>query len=187
MVQVFGGFIEDLPHGEEYLEISFLPNSVPLKQRWRANGVSADFIAEYLKIFSVGLADVPLSLHNQSAVKYIANELLENAMKYSDETTQFTTKIAFHLYPHQVIFQATNSVAPQDLENFQQIIRKIIHSKEPHELYIQQMEANVENDTSSGLGFLSMICDYSAKLGWKFEELNNPPLRIVTTMVSLPL
>jgi hypothetical protein len=49
------------------------------------------------------------------------------------------------------------------------------------------MESNANDEnTNSGLGLLSMICDYSAKISWKFEMLQTEPsLVTVTTMVSL--
>ncbi|MGC8711268.1 MAG: hypothetical protein ACP5RH_02650 [Leptodesmis sp.] len=39
---------------------------------------------------------------------------------------------------------------------------------------------------SSGLGLLTMMTDYLAKLGWKFETINtDPQIILVTTMVQL--
>ena len=55
------------------------------------------------------------------------------------------------------------------------------------------MEANAEDEGSkhSGLGFLSMACDYGAKIGWRFETFETvemeSPITIVTTSVSLSL
>jgi len=55
-------------------------------------------------------------------------------------------------------------------------------------LYIHQLEQNAADETStaSRLGFLTMINDYMATLGWKFETLaKTPPVTTVTTMVRL--
>ena len=56
-------------------------------------------------------------------------------------------------------------------------------------LYIEQIEKNaMTNDDCSGLGFLTMINDYSAKLGWKFDTIknnNSEPVLTVTTMVQI--
>ena len=41
-------------------------------------------------------------------------------------------------------------------------------------MYLQQIEINAESETeseTSGLGLLTMINDYSAKIGWKFEPV----------------
>nr|WP_245912130.1 hypothetical protein [Calothrix elsteri] len=59
-----------------------------------------------------------------------------------------------------------------------------------NELYFSQLEKNAEdeNSTASGLGLLSMINDYSAMLGWKFETIQEKPEIItVTTMVQLTI
>jgi hypothetical protein len=43
-----------------------------------------------------------------------------------------------------------------------------------------------ESESESGLGLLTMMNDYLAKLGWKFETVQQDPEVIaVTTMVRL--
>ena len=45
-----------------------------------------------------------------------------------------------------------------------------------------------ENSEASGLGLLTMINDYSAKLGWKFETTKeNPNIIDVTTMAQIQI
>jgi len=195
--QTFGHFVEAMPDDVEYLIIGFSANSIPLKQRWRNNGLSADFIADYLQAFFVGLEekfandaknDAVIPAKSKNAAKYIANELLENAMKFSDDSIRYQTKIAFHLYGDKLVFHVVNAIKSEDVENFQKFIKRLLAADDPNELYIQQMELNAsgENEGGSGLGFLSMMCDYSAKLGWRFETFDaQPPVVSVTTMVSL--
>ena len=87
MAEIFGDFIDYLPSSQEFLIIGFSPSSTPLKQRWRNNGLSADFLADYLTTFFPGKEDDPNTIQRQAEVKnavsYIANELLENAMKFN--------------------------------------------------------------------------------------------------------
>jgi hypothetical protein len=53
-------------------------------------------------------------------------------------------------------------------------------------LYILQLEKN--DDEQSGLGFLTMLNDYGAELGWKFEDLPKESSEMaVTTMVQLSI
>ena len=125
----------------------------------------------------------------RNAVKYIANELLENAMKFQNKTVPFTAKIQFSLYHNKLVFCVTNGISEQQLESLQTFIKKLLNG-EPEKLYIETMKANAwqaNNTMTSGLGLLSMICDYSAKLGWKFEKQTDPPLITVTTVVCLDL
>ncbi len=190
MIQTFGDFIEQSA-SPEYLIIGFSPSSVPLKQRWRNNGLSADFLADYLATFFPGNEDEPSTIDRQaeikSAVSYIANELLENAMKFNDETSEYPIDIKLQLQSDGVIFSVANSISPQAVGKFQAYIQHLLAS-EPSELYMEQLEKNAADDncTDSGLGLLTMLSDYTAKIGWKFQTVQKDPEVIaVTTMVQL--
>ncbi len=189
--KTYGDFIQDLPPSQEYLILSFSPGSIPLRQRWRNNCLSADFLADYLSTFflagdeQAGKSEKQVEV--QSAVSYIANELLENAMKYGCETSPFPISIQIHLNPDLIVFQLTNSIHLEQTSKFQAHINNLIAS-DPEELYIAQLEKSAMNDsdTESSLGFLTMLNDYGAKLGWKFEELPQQSQELtVTTMVQL--
>jgi hypothetical protein len=190
MIKTFGDFIE-LPATPEYLIIGFSPSSIPLKQRWRNNGLSADFMADYLATFFPGNEDDSSTIERQaeikSAVSYIANELLENAMKFNNETSEYPINIKLQLESDGVIFSVVNSISPQAVDKFQAYIQQLLAS-DPSELYIQQLEKNAveESCTDSGLGLLTMLTDYTAKIGWKFQTVHKEPEVIaVTTMVQL--
>lgn len=186
---VFGSFVQNLPPSQEYLILSFSPGSIPLRQRWRNNCLSADFLADYLSTFFLGSDDQQPDSQKQaevkSAVSYIANELLENAMKYGLEKSPFPISIQIHLNPELIIFQQTNSIHFEQVQKFQAHIEKLING-DPGELYILQLEKN--DGEQSGLGFLTMLNDYGAELGWKFEDLPEESSEMaVTTMVQLTI
>jgi hypothetical protein len=190
MIQTFGNFIEPTP-SQEYLIIGFSPSSIPLKQRWRNNGLSADFLADYLTTFFPGNQDDDSALRRQaeikSAVSYIANELLENAMKFNDENSHYPIDIKLQLKNDGLIFSVANSISPPSVSKFQAYIQKLL-ACDPSEMYIDQLEKNAADDncSGSGLGLLTMLNDYSAKMGWKFEIVQKDPEVIaVTTMVQL--
>ncbi len=189
--QIFGDFSEELPVEQEYLTIVFSPTSVPVKQRWRTNGLSADFMADYFATFFPSREDATTETNTKaevkSAVSFIGNELLENAMKFSDDTSPHPISLTLQMHSDKLIFLATNSVKPQTIAKFQAFIEELMNS-DPSELYIRQLENNAEDESASvsGLGFLTMMNDYLAKLGWKFEALPEYPEAIaVTTMVQL--
>jgi hypothetical protein len=195
--QIFGDFIEEYKGDGDYLKLGFSPSSIPLQRRWRTNGLSADFIADYLEVFFIGQPatnsdpTIPIPVRSKNAVKYIANELLENAMKFSDETSHYSTRIAFHLYSDKLVFHVTNSITPQNMKRLKAFIKEVTQG-DPSELYFRCMEANANDDNNghSGLGLLSMINDYSAQLAWKFDTLqidHEPPTPVVTTMVCLKI
>jgi hypothetical protein len=189
--RVFGNFIDNLPPSQEYLILSFSPSSIPLKQRWRNNCLSADFLADYLSTFFFSNdTQIKTSIEVlKSAVSYIANELLENAMKYGEAKPASPISLQIHLSQNHIVFELTNSININNVTYFQEYIQELI-TTDTNELYINKLEANAlnENETESGLGFLTMINDYDAKLGWKFEAaIQQIPEIVVTTMVQLEI
>lgn len=191
MAEIFGEFIETDEY-KKYLTLGFSPSSLPLEQLWRNNGISADYIAEFLT--SIYHNDVDDSnaktqlIEIKSTVNYIANELLENAMKFCDRKASYPITVHIQLVANEIRLFLKNSIIPSTAEKFQVFIQQLLNS-DPEELYIQQLEKSAEEDTTnSGLGFISMVTDYSAKLGWKFQTLKENPVEMtVTTVVRLIL
>jgi len=173
--KIFGEFNDELSENSEFLMLGFSPNSVTTKQKWENNSLSADFLADYLSnFFPVDDNDPTTSERQeelQGAVSYIANELLENAMKFSSEEL-YPVSLQVHLYDDHLLLSLTNSVYQDKLESFHSFIEELLNN-DPQELYMARM-ANFEEDENlhvSRLGLLTMINDYNAKLGWKFESL----------------
>lgn len=189
MRQVFGHFDESII-SNEYLVLGFSPSSVPLKQRWRNNGLSADFLADYLTTFFPANETDANALEKQVVVKgavgYVANELLENAMKFNDGASDFPINVHLQLRNNCIVFHVTNSVPPETVSAFQDFIQRLLNS-DPQELYIRQLE-NTDDQNTSQVGLLTMMNDYMAELGWKFETVQQDPMIItVTTMVRLAI
>ena len=191
MTQIFGDFIEKEEGSGEYLKIGFSPNSIPLQQRWRNNGLSADFLAGYLSTFFPG--EDPGSTDRQTeikdAVSYIANELLENSMKFSYAPSHHSVSIEMFLEADVITLYATNSIDPKTTEPFQQFLQRLL-TEDPNELYIEQLERNAEADDEgneggdvSGLGFLTMLNDYGATLAWRFVPLGHNGAGVVLTTI----
>lgn len=128
----------------------------------------------------------------QDAVRYIANELLENAMKFHDEGSGQPISIKLQLHPDRLVFWVTNSVKPEAIAPFQRFIQEIL-AAQPLELYLQQLEQNALSDehTASGIGLLTMMVDDRAIVGWKFTQLEQAPemlpVTTVTTQVQVPI
>ena len=198
MPQIFGDFVECFPLAQDSLELelTFTPNSLPIKKRWRSNRLSANFMADYFSNFLPVDEDDPAQKRrikeSKGAVSYVANELLENAIKFNARGTNFKIKFGIYFIEEAdltAVLFATNCVSAERLDKFQKFIQELLGS-DPEKLYVQQIEksAQEENSGASGLGFLTMINDYSAKLGWKFEIVQKDPKMIaVTTMVLVPV
>lgn len=188
MSEIVGEFLEDGASVIEGLELTFTPTSLPLKQRWRNNGLSADFMADYVGTFLPRDDDDAGSQARHGdiigAIKYIANELLENGMKYNDDRLGQPIRMKLVLAADHIVFSESNSVAAERLDAFRSFVRELSDS-DPGEMYIRQLERSAETG-GSGLGLLTMMNDYGARLGWKFEDLGNGGVR-VTTQVRIDI
>src|SRR6476469_5048823 len=169
MTEIFGDFQDELPISEEYLIMGFSPSSASLKQRWRNNGLSANFMADYLMVFLPVSDDNAVAIARQeeikSAISFIANELLENAMKFNDYSSLRPIVVQLQLFQDRVVLLVTNAVEPDTVEIFKTLIQEIITS-DPSEMLIRQLEKNADAKTDSGVGLLTMINDYGAQVGW---------------------
>lgn len=197
MAEIFGEFDDGCENvGGEYLVLCFSPNSIPIKQRWRNNGLSADFLGDYLATFFPADEPDKLLKRNQikGAIRYIANELLENAMKYNDVTKHYSVNIRFQLYSDHLIFWVSNSISSENITKFKSFIRELSES-DPQVMYLQRLKQNIKrnfqeekHNRSGGIGFLTMINDYNAQLSWKIESFpTEEPIAVVTTRVKIDI
>ncbi|BAZ29856.1 hypothetical protein NIES4074_23030 [Cylindrospermum sp. NIES-4074] len=191
--QIFGDFIPVFPPEQDSLELSFTPSSRPIKQRWRSNRLSAHFMADYFTNFLPIDEDEPNQekriKESKAAVSYVANELLENAMKFNDGNSNYKVRFGIHFLNETnsitaVIF-ASNSIKSGGEDKLKAFIEELLAS-DTDEMYVRQIERSAEEYGSSGLGLLTMINDYSAKIGWKLETIQQEPLVMaVTTMAQI--
>lgn len=190
--ELYGNFDEGLPPSQEYLRIQFSPSSVPLKQRWRNNGLSANFIADFLVTFfpkdksEVNREERKAEI--QGVIGYIANELLENAMKFTDDNAQHPISITLYLLSDRLVFLSTNSASMHTKEQLQKFIRQFEYTN-PNQLYLEQLEKSaLDEGDSGGMGILTMINDYFAEVGWKLENIQGrSEIILVSTMVQLTI
>jgi hypothetical protein len=190
-IQTFGDFQDESIVSREYLSIVFSPSSIPLRERWRTNRLSANFLADYFSTFfpgegqPAGMSDPKSEL--MGIITFIANELLENAMKFSDAASTEAVMLTLQLYPDKLVFLTRNQVDTTIEGDLREFIQTLLAS-DPAELYIQQIEkqAQDENSHSSGLGILTIINDYAAQVGWQLCPLEGVGAG-VTTKVQLQI
>lgn len=192
MNQIFGNFSEDIL-ANKLFKIEFFLHSIPLIRRRQTRYLSIAFIGDYLSnLFPVhqeeNIAFFEKQLEIKSAVTYITNELLENSMKFSYEQANYPIKLGICLLEKNLVFIASNGVNPKALNRLKNFIDELTNA-EIDELYFRQLEKGAEEKSEeSRLGFLSMMNDYSAKLGWKVETINtDPEITTITTMVQLAI
>jgi len=177
-VQIFGDFIQQVPSSQEYLTLHFSPSAAARKRRWRNYGLSADFLGDYFAAFFPGdaLSDSKINQRDsvKAAVSYVANELIENAVKYNDDSAGLPVSISLHLYEHQIIFHAVNFASPAIAEQYQAFIRVLL-AADLDEFYMTQLEKTAMGGGGSSIGVLTMMNDYAAQFGWQFQTIESMP------------
>ena len=175
----------------EYLALSFSPVSAPLRSRWRNNGISADFLGDYVRTFlptpgdSAGCNQSEI----QHAVTYIANEFLENAMKYHKRDADIPIGIRVELTNDSIMVSTSNGIGSTQAERYKAFVEHILND-DPGDLLIRHLEggSSSQEPNSSCLGLLTMINDYGVQLGWRFDRhAEDIDVLTVTTSAVLPL
>ncbi|HBQ99617.1 MULTISPECIES: DUF6272 family protein [unclassified Roseofilum] len=175
MEKILGDFIKEFPPEHDSLELTFTPSSQPQKKRWKNNRLSAYFLADYFSSFLPLDDDQRRVAESKASVSYIANELLENAIKFHDQSVNCKVMFGIHFIQqpdHSIVAAifATNTVQSQTLISFEEFIDQLLNA-DLEELYIDQVEKSLEEDSNaSGLGLISMMKDYGATLGWKITD-----------------
>ncbi len=177
----------------EYLTLAFSPISAPLRSRWRNNGLSADFLGDYVTTFLPGKGGEAVIEKRQNqirhAVTYIANELLENAMKYHERDVDIPIRIHLELASDRITVSVSNGIARAQAEIYRGFVEHLGEG-DAGDLLLQQQEESAKGDDSavSCLGLLTMISDYGAELAWRFDpDPVKPEMMTVTTSAVLPL
>jgi diguanylate cyclase (GGDEF)-like protein len=172
----------------EYLTLAFSPLSTSLTSRWRNNGLSADFVGDYVITFlpTEGyMAGQSCQNEIRHAVTYIVNELLENAMKYHARDVDVPIRIHLELTRNHITVSTSNGVGEDQAQRYQAFVENLQQGDAAELLLKQQEESAASNEpTMSSLGLLTMICDYGAQLGWRFD-LQAEAMTVTTSAVLL--
>lgn len=149
----------------------------PLGLAWHHCSTTAEFLGEFYALrpgVEAGQAS-----ETRHGVGYLTNELLENAVKFrSPGDVVVETSVEGPRFELKV----TNRIGSEIAERFQGLLAEIT-TREPGDLLIERIEANAADPSSngSGLGLLTLMSDYGARLGWTFGDgPERAPAELVT-------
>lgn len=181
--RTYGDFTESVPIVIEGLTIVFSPTSVSLKERWKNNSLSADFMADYFATFYAlhGSDEEGRLAYVKGAVSFVANELIENAMKFTD-VDGIPISIRLTMHEGELVFFASNGASIAGSQNYEAAVKRLLNA-DPWAAYERRAHAD---DNTSGLGLISMLTDYSARLGWRFTPYDSHR-QLLTTTVRIPI
>jgi hypothetical protein len=155
----------------------------PLDLSWRHCATTSDFIADVFALrFRSSRNDY---LEVRHSIGYLVNELIENAVKF-----RAPGEILIEASMDSECFKikVSNDVDGKIASGFQNLLADIT-AGDPVDLLIQRIELNAANPevTGSGLGLLTLMSDYGARLAWIFSAADESDRICVETYASIPI
>lgn len=163
---------------------------LPARPPWQVADRVSRYVAEFLEPDLNRLCGSPEAGSALAGdVAYAVNELLENAAKYSlPGAVQFAAALA----EDEVILSLSHAVATPHAERYRSRAIDMV-TLDPMEMLLATVERNAlregESESASGLGLLSLMSDYGARLGFAFvaDAATASDCMRVTTQAHLPL
>ncbi len=176
----------------EHLSVVFSKGRLPVKHRWRNNGLTADFVANYASTFlDPRDSDDPRKLKRireiKDSVSYVANELLENGLKYHEDSDEDKVGLRLRCEIHDdgLILNVSNCAATDAVAALEALARELL-VRDVTELYFEKLERN--SGESAGLGLITMVHDYQAQLAWRLLLHETGRVTVWTqAFIALPL
>lgn len=155
----------------------------PLGVSWQHASATCEFLGDvFARRCARGGQDYTEARHS---IIYLVNELLENAIKFKSPGN-----IELRCSLESGTFEAvvSNHTSHDTAARFQSLLSEMT-TRDPGELLIERIEANAadEGSSASGLGILTLMNDYGARLGWSFRDQHAGSGLVVSTHASLTL
>ncbi len=154
------------------VSLTLFPRTFPV--RWNLCSTIADFCTSYLATRT----------HFQAcrdAINYVLNELVENAVKFSNGET---INISLGAIADTIFIVVENHVDPASVDPLHATLEQLV-AEDPLELMMRRVEENAEHpeDDASGLGFLTMMTDYQAAVCWRLTlDAEGPRLQTIARL-----
>jgi hypothetical protein len=148
--------------------------------KWSHCNSTADFLsAFYAGILAAGRTSAQIADLSHS-ISYLVNELVENAVKFH---TAGDVEIETGLDGEDFVFRIGNWITPETSGKFQELLREIT-AGDPGEMLIKRIEANAAGAGGSGLGLLTLMSDYGARLTFNFKPGSSPADPVYTETLA---
>ncbi|HTJ57166.1 MAG TPA: ATP-binding protein [Devosiaceae bacterium] len=153
----------------------------PLGLTWQHSSITAEYFGEFYGLHAAA-GGFQYNLVRHSVV-YLVNELLENALKFR-APGDIEIRTAFADGSFEIV--VSNLISGATAERFRKLLAEIV-ARDPGELLIERIEANAadENSSGSGLGLLTLMNDYEARLGWRFDQAGTSQITQLRSYAAL--
>lgn len=155
----------------------------PIDIAWHHCDTTSGFLGEFFALRYKGSEqDYDEARHS---IGYLLNELIENAVKFR---TQGDILVESSLEEDRFEVKVSNLVDQRTAARFEDLLVDLA-SRDPCDLLIERIEANAADSgfTGSGLGLLTLMSDYGARLGWVFDARGDCGSVRLTTFAALDI
>ena len=189
MNETIGNFVDiDVDTFLIIMSLKLFPGVFPIE--WKQCGATADFLAHYFGSFYGARGGRSQEREGRGRevdlMSYILNELVENAVKFNEGGS---IHVQVGLVQHELVFMVENFISRNTTVSLRPKLTELV-TQDAAELFLRRIEENANNPdvSASGLGFITMMNDYHARLGWKLSPVpgNNERL-IFSTMVRVEI
>jgi hypothetical protein len=153
----------------------------PLELSWHHCATTSDFVADVFALrFHASRNDYKEVRHS---IGYLVNELIENAVKFR-ASGEIVIEASMDSESFKV--KVSNVVEGATASEFQNLLSEIT-GHDPGELLIRRIEANAADPKAmgSGLGLLTLMSDYGARLAWIFSPAPDRDRVCLETFASI--
>ena len=112
------------------------------QERWKNNSLSADFMADYFATFYAlhGSDEEGRLAYVKGAVSFVANELIENAMKFTD-VDGIPISIRLTMHEGELVFFASNGASIAGSQNYEAAVKRLLNA-DPWAAYERRAHAD---------------------------------------------
>lgn len=155
----------------------------PLELSWHHCATTSDFVSE-LCALRVQLPPAQVR-EAQHSVSYLANELIENAVKFK---TSGNVGIEVAETGEGFNIKVKNTIDVEAAKRFQSLLSELAQG-DPGDLLIRKIEHNAASPGSggSGLGLLTLMSDYGVRFSWAVEPADASGQVDLETCAMLPI
>lgn len=112
------------------------------------------------------------------SLDFITNELLENCFKFN---AIGRVRVDVYYLEGKFTLVLANQIDEKQMHKLRTFVKTILESENPQALLLSRIEMNLENDTASSLGLLTLMNDYGVSLGWEIEPVRNHFYTLLTS------
>ncbi len=174
---IVGPYRTDVDRSDSMIFISLFP--ADLVKYWSRCGLVADFAATFYSF------RFPDSTKARSSLSVILNEIVENAVKFSNTPNN---NIAINLFniTDVIVFEVENFIDAERYASFLSKAKELLEGGDIKAQYFEALKAKGRDPGSSGLGLLTIMHDFNARIGIRFSQTDAGIRRVSLQVIVRP-